>query len=158
MITAVDTNVLLDVLLPDPTFAAASQHQLDLALRQGGLLIGEVVYAELASRFPSQPALDGFLTDVHIRLELSRPPALHQAARAWQVYVAQRGRQIQCPRCGGRQTIACPNCGAPISPRQHILSDFMIGGHAVTQADRLLTRDLGYYRTYFAELTILSPT
>jgi hypothetical protein len=35
MITAVDTNILLDVLIPEAPFGAASQQSLDTALQHG---------------------------------------------------------------------------------------------------------------------------
>jgi predicted nucleic acid-binding protein len=49
VITAVDTNMLLDVLIPDARFAETSRRLLDAAQREGGLVIGEVVYAELGA-------------------------------------------------------------------------------------------------------------
>jgi predicted nucleic acid-binding protein len=39
-----------------------------------------------------------------------------------------------------------------------MIADFLIGAHALHQANRLLTRDRGFYRDYFDGLEILDPS
>lgn len=42
--------------------------------------------------------------------------------------------------------------------RERVIADFLIGAHAASQCDRLLTRDRGYYKKYFRGLAIVDPS
>ena len=154
MITAVDTNVLLDVLIPDAPNGDESERALAEAVRAGAVVISELVYAELAAHFPDRADLDRFLADTGIRLEPCVTEALHRAGRAWSEYLRRRRAALACPQCGAAQDVRCDRCGASVQPRQHVVADFVIGAHALVQADRLLTRDRGYYATYFPDLKL----
>lgn len=69
MTTAVDTNVLLDVLVPNEAFKKASGRALQRALRQGNVCICDIVYAELCIYFETQRECDRFLGDLGIRVQ-----------------------------------------------------------------------------------------
>jgi predicted nucleic acid-binding protein len=157
MTVAVDTNILLDILLPDPRFQDASLALLTASARTDMLTISEVVYGELATQFPEQKLFTQFLKDTDIHLINTPPEALWLAAKAWKGYLKNRDSALQCSQCGKKELVNCGKCGTPISVKQHIISDFLIGGHAKVTADKLLTRDRGFYRGYFSGLKIISP-
>ena len=134
MITAVDSSVLLDFLNHDPRFGTASRDALRSAAGEGRLLACDVVWAEVAGWFPSISACRDTLADLEIEFSAIQSEAAFEAGIAWKAY-RQRG--------GGRTRVA---------------ADFLIGAHALSQADRLLTRDRGFYRSCFKRLTIVDPT
>jgi predicted nucleic acid-binding protein len=137
VITAVDTSVLLDLLLHDPSFGTKSEAALRHVSREGALIICDVVYAELAGLFPSQAALEAFLRETGIQLKPSSPQILWKAGALWRRFCLERPRQTAVSR--------------------RILADFLIGAHAMLHAEQLLTRDQDFYRGVFAGLRITAP-
>ena len=157
MTVAIDTNILLDILLPDLRFKDASFKLLTKYAQTDYLIISDIVYAELASQFANKSLLSKFLSDTNICLINTSADALWIAAKAWEKYTKEREQYLQCTQCGNSKLVKCCKCGAVITSRQHIIPDFLIGGHAIIEAERLLTRDRGFYRKYFLELAIESP-
>lgn len=157
MITAVDTNILFDILIPGEPHSESSKKLLDKYLASGKLILCEVVFAELAAGFPSEQELKLFLSETGMRLVPSNEKSLHIAGTRWAEYARRsKKNQFSCAECGKSFIVGCPHCKASVTRRQIVLSDFLIGAHALTQADCLLSRDLGIYKTNFRELQIVS--
>lgn len=134
MITAVDTNVLLDVLIDRPGFAEASAAALRSCHGTGRVVACDVVWAELTAGYGKPDAAERAMDDLGVTFSsLGVAAALH-AGTAWGRY----------RRAGGS--------------RARLIPDFLIGAHAASQAERLLTRDRGFFRAYFEELEIVDPT
>jgi hypothetical protein len=153
--TAVDTNALL-ALLYDDRYADASEAALREAYQAGPVVVSPIVYAELAAdgQFDTRPELDRFLEDFSIQLVEPSADALFIAGEQFRTYADRRPDGLQCPSCGAQQTAECDACGEFLAPRQHIASDFIIGGHAAVDADALVSFDMSFYRTYFPSLTV----
>jgi predicted nucleic acid-binding protein len=129
----VDSNVLLDVVTDDPTWAAWSSQSLERAADDAILLINALIYAEVSVGFDSIEALEQALPpDLYRREHLPYEAAF----LAGKVFVRYR-------EAGGS--------------RQSPLPDFYIGAHAAVAGYRLLTRDASRYRTYFPTLELIAP-
>ena len=129
MITAVDTNVLLDVFLPDEHHGHESGERLRAAYDAGAIVVSDVVYAELAAAFPDRATLDDTLNEINAATSAINTEMAFEAGLRWKRYRQSGG------------------------PRTRIITDFLIGAHALVGADTFLTRDRGFYATYYPELT-----
>jgi predicted nucleic acid-binding protein len=159
MITAIDTNIILDILIPDESFGLSSKALLDRYVSMGQLIICEVVYTELAATFQSEKELKAFLVETGIRLTHSDEKSLYLAGIRWAEYARKGSKDlVSCPACGKTSGVACSQCKTPLAKRLHVLADFLIGAHALTQADCIISRDLGVYKTYFRDLKVVGST
>jgi len=135
VITAVDTNVLLDLLMADREHGERSREAIRSCLAEGSLIACPVVWAEVATFFEPDPrAAAETLESLGVRLVPTDSATALEAAAIWQTY----------RRAGGRE--------------RRIAADFLVGAHARIHADRLLTRDQGFYRQAFQGLEIIDPS
>lgn len=129
----VDTNVLLDLVLEDPTWAGWSQHQLESASVHDRLAINPVIYSELSIAFRRIEELERMLADAALAYEQIPREALFLAGKAFVDYRRRRGA------------------------KSGVLPDFYIGAHAAVAGWPLLTRDATRYRSYFPGVRLLAP-
>ena len=133
MITAVDTNILIDIFTNDKKFGKASAKALRDCMQAGALEICDIVLAETATIFPDKKMLDHALKTLPVGFSAMTAESSIYAAEIWRSY----------RNAGGL--------------RKRMVADFLVAAHATYQCDRLLSRDRGFYRAHFKELTLIEP-
>lgn len=129
----VDSNVLLDVLEDDPTWASWSSDRLAECAERSPLVINPIIFAEVSVGFKRIEELVSALPEEFFDY---RPLPREAAFLAGKSFLSYR-------RAGGS--------------RRSPLPDFFIGAHAAVEGLTLLTRDASRYRTYFPTVRLIAP-
>jgi hypothetical protein len=127
MTTAVDTSVLIAIAKGEAN-AGEWTEVLAKAGAEGDLVICDVVAAELFALLMDEDKFQRTVGGLGI---VYRPTSIVAAQMAGRIFRSYR-------REGG--------------PREHLVPDFLIGAHALKQADRIVAIDRGYLRRYFPRL------
>ena len=134
MITAIDTNIIIDILEPDPVFGPASKAALKSCIQDGSVIACEVVWAEVTTAYGSKiKEAVNVMNRIGIEYSAMTLEATLEAAKRWSTF--RKKNKV----------------------RDRIVADFLVGGHAIALSDRLLTRDRGFYRDYFKPLKVKTP-
>ncbi|MGV7196994.1 type II toxin-antitoxin system VapC family toxin [Xanthomonas axonopodis] len=130
---ALDSSVLLDILIGDPVYGEVSEICIGDALARDEVVVCDAVVAEVLAMLDTQVDLMETLASIGVRYEATQEAA---AVRAGHMNKRFRAR-------GGK--------------RERVVADFLIGAHAMLQCDGLITRDEGFFRDYFKGLKITVP-
>jgi predicted nucleic acid-binding protein len=128
----VDSNVLLDILIPDPEWEEWSGAALSQAAESSLLAINPMIYAEVSIGF-----------DRVEDLEAALPPEFAREALPWDAAFLAGKAFLEYRRRGGTKSAPMP--------------DFFIGAHAAVSGYTLLTRDARRYHSYFPRLPLIAP-
>jgi predicted nucleic acid-binding protein len=133
-VIAVDSSIIIDVIYDDPVFGEASGIALSEAVDSDDVVICDAAFAEICSYSePIEPLLET-LSRSGIRFS-----ALTEQSAIRAGIMQQRFRKR-----GGKRN-------------ERIISDFLVGAHALLQCNALITRDKGFFRDYFKGLKIINP-
>jgi predicted nucleic acid-binding protein len=140
VIFAVDTNVLVDLWAGAPAGSGEALEALRTAQEAGKLVICAPVFSELLAGpgFESQ-RIESLLDRAGIGIDwVIGEEVWRLAGRAFADYAGRKRR------------------GGAAGPRR-LLTDFVIGAHALLIAGRMVTRDAGLYRAAFPQLQLIAP-
>lgn len=129
----VDSNIILDVFLDDPTWADWSEAALSEYSVHTPLYINPIIYTEISIGFKKIEELESALLKSGVQMLEIPKEALFLAGKAFLQYRRRRGA------------------------RKSPLPDFFIGAQAAVLDLELITRDTKRYKTYFPTVRIIAP-
>jgi predicted nucleic acid-binding protein len=130
---AIDSSVLIDLLVGEPATSESAEASLRHALGIGPVAVCDVVLAEITTALKNGVESLDALEDMGI---VYLPLESRAAVRAGEMQRRYRQR-------GGR--------------RERTIPDFLVGAHAMLQCSALITRDGGFFRDYFKGLKVIVP-
>ena len=130
---AVDSSVLIDVLIGDATFGEASEACIAEALESEDVVVCDAVVAEVQAMLDSSVSLIDTLAPLGVRYLPTQEAAAMRAGHMNKRFRARGGK------------------------RERVVADFLIGAHALLQCGGLITRDDGFFRDYFKGLKLIVP-
>ncbi len=133
---AVDSSVLLDLIIPDDKNQKSSRQALNKLAKNGYLIVSPVVISEISVHFKSQKRFDKWYESKPFKLMPDTEEVSWWAGRFFRRYVSEK---------------------SSAQSRHKILPDFFIAAHAYIHSGRLLTRDEDFKRNYFKELNVFTP-
>jgi predicted nucleic acid-binding protein len=138
MTTSIDSNIIVALWRQDDPLNDIAAKMLIRARKQGRLIVSAPVYAELmGDPRRTESELNEFLRDTGIFIDWTLDERTwREAGRAYQGYVQRRRSETGT------------------YPRR-ILTDFLIGAHALVRGYTLLTFDQRLYATAFPTLPII---
>ena len=129
----VDSNVILDIFLDDPDWAAWSESKLEAHGAYETLFINSIIYSEVSIGFKRIEELESAVNRCGFEMLGIPKEAFFLAGKAFLKYRK--------------------NSGTKRTP----LPDFYIGAQAAIFDLDLITRDETRYRTYFPKVRLISP-
>ena len=139
MTYAVDSNIIIDILIDDQEYAPRAVEALIRASRDGNLIACDVVWAETSSHFTDKVQFRKVMSDFGITFSAMSDSAAIKAGELWNNSRREDKRRGKTARTA-------------------ITPDFMVGAHALEFADALITRDRGFLRKWFKALKIIDPS
>jgi predicted nucleic acid-binding protein len=130
---AVDSSVLIDMLIDDPVHAEASLSCIEEALAVDDVVVCEAVVAEVQAMLDTSVSLMDTLGGLGVRFEAITEASAMRAGHMNKRFRARGGK------------------------RERVVADFLIGAHALLQSSALITRDGGFFRDYFKGLKVIVP-
>ena len=138
MTYAIDTNIVLDVFFDDPVFSQPAIDFFNKLTPRDRLVACDVVWAEASAGFNDKAEFRRRMASVGIAYSPIPESAAIRAGSIWRL-----ARSVQKSKG---------------SSRLAVVPDFLVGAHATECADALITRDRGFMRRWFKDLTIADPS